>query len=739
MALIFALSLSGLFFVYLGSVYLELFQQFIIAWGLLGLLMIFNKIETFKKAPLRIIFILMGAFISLRYLFWRTFSSLIYTGPLDWVAMMLLYFAEVYCMTVHFIGLFSALWPMTQKIVPLPEDLSLFPTVDILIPTYNESEEIVRITATASVQIDYPKDKLRITILDDGSTVAKRNNPETSRAAWQRYYQLKRMARELGVHYITREENVRAKAGNINHALKHTNGDLVLILDCDHVPTRDILKNMAGWFLKDKKLFLIQTPHFFINPDPIEKNLNTFSNAPSENEMFYRGVHASFDFWNSSYFCGSAALLRRKYLKISGGIAGDTITEDAETSLYLHNKGYNSIFIDRPMICGLSPETFDSFIVQRSRWAQGMVQIFILKNPLFAKGLKMYQRLCYFNSCLFWFFGFSRFIFYVAPISFLLFGLQIYHASLGLILAYAVPHILISFVLTDFLYGKYRWPLFSELYESVQSIILIPPVLSVLRNPRSPTFTVTAKGGNVDASFLNPFAVPLYIMFLLTLIAIPVAVFKWYNYPLFRDAIAITFTWCLFNLFMLLASLGAFWDRKQVRRYHRIWSKGKINVFFPRMKKAFEGEIKDVSLTGIGFEVSLPFIPVAEEDVVLETRDSYGEKYQFNARMFRHIKKGKASFCGCDFVTNDETYAKIVRFVYGDSQRWMDFWDKKSVRTSFGRVALYLIQMGFKGSKESFVGLYHLFVVMSKKYLYPLWVKIKRQVVAAKSDLPGSA
>ena len=195
------------------------------------------------------------------------------------------------------------------------------------------------------------------------------------------------MAAALGIGYLTRETNQQAKAGNINHALQYTDGDLVLVLDCDHVPTRDILQNTVGQFLADPKLFLVQTPHFFINPTPVEKNLEGRAIPSGESDMFYRRIHPALNFWNASYFCGSAALLRRKYLMEVGGICGTTITEDAETAFQLHSRGYNSVYVNNPMVCGLSPESYDDYVTQRSRWAQGMVQLVMLNNPLTTKGL----------------------------------------------------------------------------------------------------------------------------------------------------------------------------------------------------------------------------------------------------------------------------------------------------------------------------------------------------------------
>ncbi|MEZ6229809.1 MAG: UDP-forming cellulose synthase catalytic subunit [Candidatus Brocadiaceae bacterium] len=707
---------AGFCFFYMSGFYLDLSRQIWIIWSLTGLSILASKIELFKRPPLRIFFLLMIVFISIRYWYWRTFESLIYTGIMDFVATLLLYIAEAYALVTLFLGLFVNIWPQSRKIAPLPEDHQLFPSVDILIPTYNEPEEIIRTTVISCTQIQYPKNKLNIYILDDGGTVAKRNDPEKGMFAWERYYSLKRMADELGVHYITRQENTGAKAGNQNHALQHSTGDLVLTLDCDHVPTRDILRNTVGFFLNDEKLFLVQTPHFFINPDPFEKNLSTFGNAPSENEMFYHSVHRGLDFWNSSFFCGSAAIMRRKYLMEVGGIAGETITEDAETALSLHQKGYNSIFVDKPMVCGLSPESFDDFITQRSRWAQGMTQIFVLKNPLIARGMKLHQRLCYLSAMLFWFFGFSRFFFYIVPSAFLLLGLKIYHASFIQIIAYALPHVIGCIIVTDFLHGKYRWPFFSEIYESVQSIFLIPVVFSVFLNPRNPSFKVTPKKRHFENTFLTPQVIPFLIMVLIIVACIPVGVMKWIYYPLYRDIVFITLSWAVFNLFIAMASLGTFIERRQIRSYHRLPAKGKVDVFFPRTKHIVSGEMTDLSLSGIGIELCVPFSMKPEEEVIVRVRDVYGEKYEFQARIFRYIKKKDSDFCGCKFVsTKKETQFQLIKYVYGDSQRWEDFLEKSSQRTSAWVTLFVVARLGAKGSRD--------FICIASKLFYEKIIK----------------
>ena len=719
------LFISIIFFLYLASTYLTLSQQFLVGWGLLIALSFLKRIPPMHRPPGRFFFLLLATFISLRYWCWRTFDTLIYTGFFDCIGMIFLYLAEAYSITIHFLGMFVNIWPLERKPVLLPDNPELLPTVDIFIPTYNEPEDIVRVTTIACTQIDYPKEKLCIYILDDGSTVARRNNSKTAQETWERYHRFKKMAAELGVNYLTRENNEHAKAGNINSALKYTDGELILILDCDHVPTRDILKNTVGCFLKDKKLFLVQTPHFFINPDPVEKNLATFLDVPSENEMFYGAIQLGLDFWNSSFFCGSAALLRRKYLEEIGGIAGKTVTEDTETALSLHAKGYNSVYINRPMICGLSPDTFDAFILQRSRWAQGMVQIFILKNPLLTRGFKIYQRLCYSNSCLFWFFGLARFVFFLAPAAYLLFGLKIYNASVPQVLAYAIPHVLSCLLVADFLYGKVRWPFFSELYETAQTLFLIPAIISAIINPKAPTFKVTPKGVTLTTDTISPLAGPFYLMFFIILATFPAAVIKWFSDPVQRDTAIICAVWSALNFFTLLACLGAVWEKRQVRRSHRAWTKGKVNLFLPRLNLFVTGKIKDISLTGIGLNVPLSLSLKAGEKIFLDAKDRYGHKYKFQAKLVRIKKKKNFIYCGCEFIVEKNALFSLVRFVYGDSQRWVEFLEKKSKSISPWRGFIYFVHKGIEGCRQNFKGITYMALMTIKEYLYILLINIQ--------------
>jgi cellulose synthase (UDP-forming) len=656
---------------------------------------------------MRVFFLILAAYLSLRYFFWRTFNTISFNDPLSFAAALALYLAEIYGMTVYFLGIFVNIQPLHRQSVPLPEDSANYPSVDIMIPSYNEDPEMLEITLMAALQVRYPKDKLRVCLLDDGGTVNKRNDkdPQKKAAAWHRFYELQALCERLGAVYLTRELNNHAKAGNINAALDKTDGELVLILDADHVPTADILEKTVGLFIQDPKLFLVQTPHFFISPDPVEKNLEVFGHMPSENEMFYSVIQPGLDFWDASFFCGSAAVLRRKYLMEVGGISGTSITEDAETALEMHTRGYHSAYINRPMVSGLQPETYTGFVVQRVRWAQGMVQIFLLKNPWRVKGLKIWQRLGYMSSSFFWFFAYARTVFLLAPTAYLIFGLHIYDANLQEFLGYAVPHIVAAMMVSNYLFGKVRWAFISELYEIMQSLFALPGIIKVFRNPRAPTFMVTPKGEQLDDDFISTLSKPFYAIYVITVIALLMGVYRlWSGNPDSgtneRDVTLITMGWEFFNLILLNAAIGALYERRQRRTAHRMPANLEGHLLLPGLS-AISCRINDLSVGGA-------LLLVSSADAARFTTMMTGDLLSFNPslnkfmrppvkiRSMRTLEDGNVAI-GAEFGRMPQSeFADMVSFVHGDSQRWVDFQERRKIRLGIFQAFWWLLKLGFK-------------------------------------------
>lgn len=512
---------------------------------------------------IRAFVLLLAAFMTVRYLGWRTFYSLPPYDSSGFVPGLMLYLAELHAISLYFLGIFANFAPLRRKPARLPRQVENFPSVDVLIPTFNEALEILQVTLTAARHMRYPASRINIYLLDDGGTDEKLHarSASAAAAARARALALKQLCARLGVHYLSRRTNQLAKAGNLNAALPKTGGELILVLDADHVPAQDLLEKTVGYFLRDPKLALVQTPHFFVNPDPVERNLGTFYQMPSESEMFYQAVQRGLDFWNASMFCGSAALLRRRALMRVGGIATNSVTEDAETSIELHAAGYNSVFVDTPLVAGLAPETFEHFVTQRTRWAQGMVQILLLNNPLLKRGLSAAQRLCYLNSCLFWLFPFSRLVFLAAPLFYLFFGLRIFEATLAEFMMFTVPHVICSLLVFNHLFGRFRWPFVSDLYELLLSLFTVRAVALALWRPRAPRFRVTPKGDSVLTDQVSRMVLPVLVLCGVIVLAELIGVWRYYTAPLEQDHLTIVMSWNTVNLVLALAALGVMFER----------------------------------------------------------------------------------------------------------------------------------------------------------------------------------
>ena len=282
-----AISLFVLSLLYiLVSTHDNLQTQFAIAYGSILFLYIIMHLKIESEA-LTVFVKILATIVVLRYLYWRTFDSLVYNGFFDYIGALLLYFAELVAIGIYLLGIFTSINILKRQPIDLIEYKEYeYPTVDVLIPTYNEPYEMVEKTVLAALAFDYPKSKFKVFICDDGGTDQKCNDkdPKKAQAARARRKHFQQFAKRSGAFYLTRAKNEHAKAGNMNSALQYINNDLLLILDADHIPAPQFLQKTVGWFNKDPKMFLVQTPHSFYNADPTERNLQMFGTSISEND-----------------------------------------------------------------------------------------------------------------------------------------------------------------------------------------------------------------------------------------------------------------------------------------------------------------------------------------------------------------------------------------------------------------------------------------------------------------------
>ena len=326
--------------------------------------------------------------------------------------------------------------------------------IDLYIATYNEELAIVEDTVRDATQVTYPYDdvKIEIHLLDDGHRDG--TDPEQEN--------FKALAEKYGIHYYVRDNNVGFKAGNMNNAFYQTDGDLIVILDADTRIFPEFLEQTTGYF-RNKKMGWIQTPQWFYDiPQGVPLNdylhikyglvgklagklipfskkylvgKNVFGTDP---ELFYDVILRRRNASNAAFSCGAGSVQRRKalaelavreqqevidekikILKKKGKVTDvdklrqdlqkevplrpfvHHISEDIFTSILLHSDPKKWQSYQHPnVVCKmLSPQSFDIFIKQFSRYAEGTIDIaFSKNNPVWIKGMSLRQRLAYLET-----------------------------------------------------------------------------------------------------------------------------------------------------------------------------------------------------------------------------------------------------------------------------------------------------------------------------------------------------
>lgn len=657
----------------LVSVPLALEEQAAFAVGCFGAALLLRRLP--GRLPV-IALILLSLLASLRYLYWRLTSTLGFETPLEMVLGYGLVAAELYALAVLVFGYLQTIWPLRRTPVPLPADPAAWPTVDVFIPTYNEALSIVKLSILAAQAIDWPRDKLRVHVLDDG-----------------RREDFRHFCATAGVSYLVRENNEHAKAGNLNAALKVTDGEYIAIFDADHVPTRSFLQVCLGWFLKDPQLAMLQTPHFFFSPDPFEKNLKTFRTVPNEGELFYGLVQDGNDLWNATFFCGSCAVIRRTMLEEVGGVATETVTEDAHTALKLNRLGYNTAYLGIPQAAGLATESLSRHIAQRIRWARGMAQIFRMDNPLLGKGLALGQRLCYLNAMLHFFYGLPRLVFLTAPLAYLLFGAQIFHASALLITCYVLPHVLHSNLTNSRIQGEFRHSFWNEVYETVLAWYILRPTLLALINPRLGKFNVTDKGGIIASDYFDwELARPYIVLLALNLLGLGVGIGRLFlGDPEAVTTVAINLVWTLYNLVIASAAVAVASETRQVRAEPRVAATLPAGLVLADGSR-LECSTLDFSQSGIGLKLPAG-LHLPEGSAVEVELSRNGRSRRFPAT----VAFSRAGAVGTRFAELSVTEQReLVRMTFSRADLWAEAWGNHRPDSLLGSLR-EVSQIGLRG------------------------------------------
>ncbi len=359
------------------------------------------------------------------------------------------------------------------------------PHVDVFVTVAGEPVEIVRETITAAKGMRYPD--FSVYILNDGY-VAKKEN-------WR---EIEELARELGVGCVTRQVPGGAKAGNINNALAETmlfntqyginaETSLVAIFDADHVPYPAFLEKTVPYF-GDQKVGFVQTPQFYKN---YHENFVTQSSWEQQ-ELFFGPICKGRNRHKAVTMCGTNMVLSRRALAEVGGMCTESIAEDFVTGLFMHERGYTSVYVPEVLAEGLATEDLLTYSKQQFRWGRGALDVIFRYNPLFRRGLSWPQRIEYLSGASFFLSGVIVVIDALLPIVFFFTGQVAVHVSGMLLATIFLPYLFFTLYLirrsTNFTFT------FQSMAFSIGSFNIQVDALWAALTKTKNSFNITTKG-----------------------------------------------------------------------------------------------------------------------------------------------------------------------------------------------------------------------------------------------------
>ena len=470
------------------------------------------------------------------------------------------------------------------------EDL---PWVDVYIPTYDESLEVLEKTITGAVSLDYPN--FKVWVLDDG------------RRPW-----LKVFCNAKGVGYLTRGDNAHAKAGNINHALTKTNADFFAIFDADFIPQRNFLIRTVGFFA-DPAVGIVQVPHTFYNYDPTQSSLGVQKALPDDQRFFFEAIMPSRDGWDAAFSCGSNSVTRREALRsIGDALPTDSITEDMLLSISLLRNGYITRYLCERLAFGLAPEGLKAFFVQRRRWARGAMQILFLAAGPLGRNLSLMQRLLFLPTH--WLTqSLMLLLTIVAPLVFLWTGvLPLINVTPEAVLYYLLPMMLaVAGGIWAFAPKQY-FPFAAQVHGTFQSFKILPTVLLTMAKPFGHVFKVTPKGSLAKKSdYDRPIFWTAASLIAATILGLVINAHSEWRVIGQAGLLPIVACWAAINIVVLflvcMMSLQA-----PVRRGEERFNLDEPISMVAASGALSTGRIKDISLTGVAI--------VVDENLALATK-----------------------------------------------------------------------------------------------------------------------
>ena len=436
-------------------------------------------------------------FATSRYLFWRLTGTLVDDFSWDYILGFVLWAAELHFCVLVGLKLLTQIWPIRRGVATLPADSAIWPTVDIFVSCHGQSHEGVVSATNAALALVWPQEKVKIFLLDDSDRT-----------------DLVQLAESLHVNFLGRVPE-DATTDHLNHAVRHTKGQLIVVLDADQFPAPDFLKQVLGEFLQDSHLGMLHTARHSLTPP-----LSGLSRTCLE----------------SANLLGSCAVLRRSAITEVEGVLSGVVRPGGHTALNLDALGY------RHACLGFADAS-----------------VFLIDTPFLGRSLAWRRRCTDLRDALQFYYPVARLIFYTAPAVYLMGAAHLVPISGEEFLAYALPHLLLGLMARDRLHSPTQIAAWAYVRETLLSWYIFLYTTLTLTKTELANREYSVGEGNANRARPFSWRASLFVMLAAAYFLIPLAaggLRLWEGDERGKDALAFYLLWNAHHFFTLLAAFA---------------------------------------------------------------------------------------------------------------------------------------------------------------------------------------
>ena len=469
--------------------------------------------------------------ISARYFYWRLTSTLVHDINSDLILGLGLCLAELHLWLLTITSTMQDLGPVKKKALRLPREPAGWPAVDVFVLCNDQPIANIRSAATAAQGLNWPKRILKIHLLDSSLRD-----------------EIKTMANTMAMSYLAPADYFHDRISLINHAVAKTDGNLIAIIGCHSNLDADLLKMTVGWFLRESNLAMLQTPGHFLAPAASARIMEIFEET------------------SSSFSC---AMIRRSMLTEIGGVASEPVTRRSHTALKLQALGYSTGYLGFAARAEPAPESQQ--ISVESRWPSDQ-EPFLVYRPFGDRSLLWKLQVASFHEMLSFFRPIPRLAYFLAPAACLLLDIRFIQTTAALLGAYALPHLIHTYITSQRQHQQHRFSAMTEVWETVLAghVLCMTAVTLLWTELTQRKKTWQSGTDQRPGAFDWKVALPWLILFALNLAALASGLARLLTSRAeINEMNALFVVWSLYNVMVLAARLAVAEEGRDVLLHAR--------------------------------------------------------------------------------------------------------------------------------------------------------------------------